>query len=214
MYLLHLPKYFSQVLFFFILNQHLTSLSGRSQHAILYSRLIPCHIKRVTKFVSLRLMSCWLTLLRQLTSRITSYQLTETSLHSNFSMGQLIHPEFSPLSFVLTDKAAGDDRRKAINDLSTGGPIWWFMWSLTSVDDGSDRLVARSRSVRICYSIRASPLRPVIRARQLFTPPHTTPACIGTPARTPQHPDSAWKMQQSLRAGGIWLRLKLPFRLL
>jgi len=84
---------------------------------------------------------------------------------------------------------------------------WWCM--------GADRWVALSRSVCTCYSVRASPLRPVIRARQLFTPPRTTPAaCVGTPARTPQHPVSAWKLQPSLRASGTWLRLKLPFRLL
>lgn len=139
MYLSHLPRYFSQVLFFFILNQHLTSLSGRSQHAIIYSLLIPCHIKQIIKFVSLRLMSCWLTLLRQLTSSIT-YQLTEPSLHSNFSMGQLIYAEFSPCCFALTDKAAGDEQWEAINDLSTGAPIWWFTWSLTSVDDVSGQI--------------------------------------------------------------------------
>lgn len=77
LHLSHLPKYFSQVLFFSILNQHLMNLSGRSQHAIIYSLLILYHIKRVIEFKSLRLMSCWLTLLRQLTSSIASYQLTE-----------------------------------------------------------------------------------------------------------------------------------------
>lgn len=80
-------------------------------------------------------MSCWLTLLRQLTSSITSYQLTETSLHSNFSTGQLTHPEFSPCLFALTDKAASDGQQEATNDLSTGALIWWSTWSLASVGD-------------------------------------------------------------------------------
>lgn len=139
MYLSHLPKYFSQVLFFFILNQHLTSRSGRSQHAIIYSLLISCHIKRVIKFVSLRLMSCWLTLLRQLTSSITFYQLTGTSLHLNVSMGQLVRSEFSPCLFALTDKAAGNEQWEAIKDLSTGAlepPARWFTWSLACWADG------------------------------------------------------------------------------
>lgn len=52
-------------------------LSGRSQHAIIYSLLILYHVKRVTEFKSLRLMICWLTLLKQLTSSIVAYQLTE-----------------------------------------------------------------------------------------------------------------------------------------
>lgn len=89
---------------------------------------------------------------------------------------------------------------------AVSGISWWCI--------GEDRLVAL-RSVYICYSIHGSPLRPVTKAWQLFTPLCTVPAaCIGTLARTPQHPVSAWILQQSLRAGGIWLRLKLPFRLL
>lgn len=91
------------------------SLSGRSQHAIIYARRIPCHIKRVIKFLSLRLMSCWLTLLRQLTSGITSYPPTEILLHSNFSTGQDIGLDFSLCLFALTEKAAGDGQWEAIN---------------------------------------------------------------------------------------------------
>lgn len=131
----HLPKYFSQVFFFFVLNQHLMSLSGRSQHAIIYAHLIPCHIKRVIEFVSLRLMSCWLTLLRQLTRAITSYPLTETLLHSNFSPGQDTGLEFSPCLFTLPDTAAGDGQWEAMGDPSTRALVWCFMWSLASADD-------------------------------------------------------------------------------
>lgn len=130
LYLSHLPEYCSQVLFFFVLNQHFMSLSGRSQHAIIYARLIPCHIKRVIKFVSLRLMSCWLTLLRQLTRDITSYPQTETSLPSNFSRGQDTCPEFS-----LCLGLAGEWQREATSDPCSGALVWWFMCSLTSADD-------------------------------------------------------------------------------
>lgn len=55
----------------------------------------------------------------QVSSTITSYQRTETLSHSNFSMGQPIHPEFSSCLFALTDKAAGNKQWGAVNGLST-----------------------------------------------------------------------------------------------
>lgn len=52
---------------------------------------------------------------------------------------------------------------------------WWHF--------GADRLVALSRSVCICSATHATPLRPVIRAWQLFTLPSTSPAACKGPSQ-------------------------------
>lgn len=136
LYLSHLPKCFSQVLFSFILNQHLKYLSDRSQHAIIYSLLFPYYVKTVIKFKSLRLIRCWLTLLRQLTSSTTSYQLTET-LHSDFSMGPRMHLGLTYL-FALAGRTAGNEKWQGTSDLSTGALCGGShgLWPLLTVHQG------------------------------------------------------------------------------
>lgn len=186
-------------------------LSGRSQHAIIYARLIPCHIKRVIKFVSLRLMSCWLTLLRQLTRDITSYPPAESLLHSNFSTGQDTGLEFSPCWFGPTDRAAGEGQWGAMGDPSPPGPHYDGLCGLWH-----QLMTFWGRQVSVCISsaTHAAPLRPVIRARQFshLQAPLLLPARDS--ARTAQSPVSVRMLHQSLGARGSWLRLKAPFRLL